>query len=87
MNKTAAYEEVQNGKCPLADNLSLVITLLDKLLRNKAITQKQYSQMIPNKDKVELGHLYFLPKPHKVRSELFLILLLFFSKTFCVFFY
>jgi hypothetical protein len=68
MNKTCAYEQVKNGKCPLADNLSLFIGLLDKLLKNKAITQKQYSVMIPNKDKVELGHLYFLPKPHKVRS-------------------
>lgn len=66
MKKTCAYEEVKNGKCPLADNLSLVITLLDKLLLNKAINYQQYSQMIPKKDKVELGHLYFLPKPHKV---------------------
>jgi len=77
MRKTGAYEEVKNGRCPLADNLSLVIELLDKLLKNKAINQKQWSTMIPNKDKVELGHLYFLPKPHKVILYDILILLLF----------
>jgi len=89
MNKTCAYEEVvkNGGKCPLVDNLSSVITLLDKLLKNKAINHKQYSVMVPNKDKVELGHLYFLPKPHKVRSKhLILILLIFFSKNFSFFF-
>ena len=70
MNKTCAYEEVKNEKCPLADNLSSVIQLLDKLLKNKAISQRQYLAMMPpNKAKVELGHLYFLPKPHKVRSS------------------
>jgi hypothetical protein len=65
----SAYEEVKNGKCPLADNLSTVVQLLDKLLKSKAINQKQYSMMMPKKDKIELGHLYFLPKPHKVRSS------------------
>lgn len=66
MQRTCAYEEVKNERCPLADNLSVVITLLDKLLRNAAISRQQYSKMIPNRDQVELGHLYFLPKPHKV---------------------
>jgi hypothetical protein len=69
MTKTAAYEEAKNGKCPLADNLSLVIKLLDGLLKKKVINRKQWSTMMPHKDKVELGHLYFLPKPHKVRSH------------------
>ena len=67
MKKTGAYEEVKNGKCPLADNLSSVVNLLDKLLKSKAINSKQWSEMIPDRDQVELGHLYFLPKPHKVR--------------------
>lgn len=66
MQRTGAYEEVKNGRCPLVDNLSAVITLLDKLVRNGAISRQQYSRMIPNRDQVELGHLYFLPKPHKV---------------------
>jgi hypothetical protein len=74
MNKTCAYEQVKNGKCPLADNLSFVTQLLDKLLQNKAINFKQWSVMMPNKEKVELGHLYFLPKPHKVSSYLLVIL-------------
>ena len=68
MMKTGAYEEVDNGKCPLADNLSVVIELLDKLLKCKAINMRQWSTMMPNRSKVELGHLYFLPKPHKVRG-------------------
>jgi hypothetical protein len=68
MQKTCAYEEVKDGKCPLADNLSFVVTLLDRLLISKAISHQQWSAMMPKKDKIELGHLYFLPKPHKVRS-------------------
>ena len=68
MQKTCAYEEVKDGRCPLADNLSLVVTLLDSLLASKAISHQQWSAMMPNKDRVELGHLYFLPKPHKVGS-------------------
>jgi hypothetical protein len=75
MKKTNAYEEVKNEKCPLADNLSTVVELLDKLLKRKAISEKQYSMMKPKKDKVELGHLYFLPKPHKVRSYTYLYLI------------
>ena len=67
MMKTQAYEEIENGRCPLKDNLLFVIDLLDKLLKANAINKKQWSQMIPDKNKVELGHLYFLPKPHKVR--------------------
>ena len=66
MQRTGAYEEVKNERCPLVDNLSAVITLLDKLLRNGAISRQQYSTMIPNRAQAELGHLYFLPKPHKV---------------------
>ncbi|CAF1544452.1 unnamed protein product [Adineta ricciae] len=31
---------------------------------------KQWSAMKPNRDKVELGHLYFLPKPHKIGTPL-----------------
>ncbi|CAF1502413.1 unnamed protein product [Adineta steineri] len=70
MIKTCAYEEVIDGKCPLADNLSSVMDLLDKLLKRKAINVKQWSTMIPNRNKVELGHLYFLPKPHKIGTPL-----------------
>jgi hypothetical protein len=62
MNKKGAYEEVKNRRCPLVDNLSMVIELLDKLLKSKAVSQKQYSTMMPKKDKVELGHLYFLDR-------------------------
>lgn len=67
MQKTGAYEQVKDGKSPLADNYSAVITLLDSLLASKAIGHQQWTAMMPKKDKIELGHLYFLPKPHKVR--------------------
>jgi hypothetical protein len=69
MTKTAAYEEAKKGKCLLAVNLLFVIKLLDGLLKKKTINHKQWSTMIPHRDKVELGHLYFLPKPHKVRKS------------------
>ena len=36
MQKTCVYEEVKNGRCPLAENLSAVLALLDRLLKNKA---------------------------------------------------
>ena len=35
MQKTCAYEEVKNGKCPLADNLTLVTGLLDNYQKNE----------------------------------------------------
>ena len=44
MNKTGAYEEVKNGECLLADNLFTVTDLLDKLLKSKAFSAKQYSK-------------------------------------------
>ena len=67
MMKTQAYEEVEDARCPLQDNLSSVIEIVNRLLKVKAINRKQWSQMMPDENKVELGHLYFLPKPHKVR--------------------
>ena len=66
MMKTRAYEEVEDGRCPLQENLTCVIDVLDRLLKAKAIDKRQWSRMAPDKNRIELGHLYFLPKPHKV---------------------
>ncbi|CAF3351360.1 unnamed protein product [Rotaria sp. Silwood2] len=65
MNKTNAYQEITNGICPLADNLHLVILLLDHLLERKDITKEQHKKMYPNIKKLELAHIYFNLKVHK----------------------
>ena len=66
MTRTNAYEEITSNRCPLADNLQAVTTLLDSLLKNCRIAKNQYKQMHPNIHKLELAHLYFIPKAHKV---------------------
>jgi hypothetical protein len=66
MVKTEAYEEIANGRCPLADNLSAVKTLLKYLVTKKALIQKQADRLSPKLDSLELGHYHGLPKPHKV---------------------
>lgn len=66
MIKTEAYEEIQDGRCPLADNLRAVQTLLDYLVSKNALTRKQANKLLPNLSKLELGHYHGLPKPHRV---------------------
>ncbi|CAF2880042.1 unnamed protein product [Rotaria sp. Silwood2] len=65
MTKTNAYQEITSGICPLADNLHLVILLLDHLRGRKDITYEQCKQMYPNIKKLELTHIYFNLKVHK----------------------
>ena len=65
MMRTNAYEQITSSKCPLADDLQAVTTLLDSLLKNGRITRSQYKQMQPNIHQLELAHLYFIPKAHK----------------------
>ena len=71
MIKTEAYEEIRDGSCPLAVNLHAVQTLLDYFVTRKALTKKQANKLLPNLNKLELGHYYGLPKPHKVSYFLF----------------
>ncbi|CAF1390769.1 unnamed protein product [Rotaria sp. Silwood1] len=59
MNKTNAYREITSGICPLADDLHLVILLLDHLHERNEITNEQYKQMYPNLKTLELAHIYF----------------------------
>ena len=70
MVDTAAYEEIPNNACPLTDNLRLVTTLLNSLLRRGAINQYQHKIMFPDMVTMELGHLHFMPKPHKPGTPL-----------------
>ena len=69
MIRANAYEEITSDRCPLADDLQAVTTLLDSLWKNGRITRSQYEQMQPNIHKLELAHLYFIPKAHKVTKK------------------
>lgn len=62
--KTGAYEELTSN--PLNENFFQVIQLLNKLRSANRIKEGQKVKMIPNRDKVELAYMYFLPKAHKV---------------------
>ena len=77
MDKTGAYQEITDGHCPLANNLRAVQTLLDYLVKQKAITKSQSNELLPSLDKLELPHFYGLPKVHKVKNFLFLLYFIF----------
>ncbi|CAF4679222.1 unnamed protein product [Rotaria sp. Silwood2] len=64
-DETNAYQEITNGICSLANNLHLVIILLDHILERNEITNEQYKQMYPNLKTLELAHIYFNLKVHK----------------------
>lgn len=66
MTDTEAYQELPNGLCPLADTYQAVRSLLQELLKRKAINQDQHKMMSPKFETLELAHLHFLPKVHKV---------------------
>lgn len=74
MTKTNAYQVITTGLCPLADDLHSVLTLLDYLLKNNRITKGQFKEMYPNLNKLELAHIYFNLKAHKVRLSFVLLL-------------
>lgn len=66
--KTGAYVELSEN--PLPDILSKVTHLLNDLAAKKQITiKKQYEQMMPDRKKVELSYMYFVPKAHKVTDH------------------
>ena len=72
MLKTEAYQEIESGRCPLADNLRAVQTLLDYFVEKKTLTKKQLDQLTRQFNSLELGHYHGIPKPHKV--NLFLLI-------------
>ena len=66
MEETEAYEQIIDQRCPLADNLRAVQTLLDFLVDRKVLPKKKKPYLVPKLDKLELAHYHGLPKTHKV---------------------
>ena len=64
LNETNAY--IQLNTNPFDEVLNKVIQLLNQLRSKKFILKWQYDQMMPDVKKIELAHLYFNPKTHKV---------------------
>ena len=62
--KTGAYVELESD--PLWVVFDKVVYLLNDLRSKKHILAWQLQKMMPKREKVELGYLYFIPKPHKV---------------------
>lgn len=59
---------VQITENPLPEILNKVIHLLNNLRSKKLILKWQYDETMPDQKTVELAHLYFNPKTHKVRQ-------------------
>jgi hypothetical protein len=57
---------IQLSENPFNEIQDKVISLLNKLRQKEFISKKQYNEMIPDRIKSELAHLYFNPKTHKV---------------------
>ena len=68
MMKTNAYQEITDGRCPLADNFHAVQKLLDDIVKTKGLTRKQAKKLRPTLITLELAHYHGLPKIHKVSS-------------------
>ncbi|CAF3586434.1 unnamed protein product, partial [Adineta steineri] len=60
---TKAFKELSDN--PFNEIFNKVIQLLNKLRRNDRIRQWHYNEMMPDRKKCELSHLYFNPKTHK----------------------
>jgi hypothetical protein len=61
---TNAFIELSSN--PFNEILDSVIKLLDKFQSKKLILQWQFKEMMPDREKTELPHIYFNPKTHKV---------------------
>ncbi|CAF1495644.1 unnamed protein product, partial [Adineta steineri] len=71
MKKTEAYQEIQSGINPIKDHYDQIVALLTPLLNKKAINFNIWKQyMYPKIQTIELPHLYFIPKPHKIGTPL-----------------
>ena len=69
MQNTNAYQEISSGINPCVDHLRAVLALIDPLLKKKAIDLQRWKRnMRPDAKTIELAHLYFIPKAHKVRK-------------------
>ena len=71
--KTGAYIELPAN--PFEDILLKVTRLLNDLhMKTKELNKKDYIKMMPIRSKVELAHMYYNPKTHKVIIEHFCLL-------------
>ena len=66
MQKTEAYEKMTDNRCPLAEHLSAVQTLLNYLEKAQVITSELRKKISPKLNQLELGYYHGLPKLHKV---------------------
>ena len=67
MQKIKAYKELENGINPCMNHLHQVLALINPLLKKKAVNLQIWKQsMYLNIKNIELAHLYFISKPHKV---------------------
>jgi hypothetical protein len=62
--KTGAYMDLSSNL--LKEILDKVTHLPNDLRSKKQILAWQYKKMMPDRGKIKLGHMYFLPKSHKV---------------------
>jgi len=69
MEKTEAYKCLATLD-PLPDLIQRTNKYLVNLRLAHWITQKQYEQLCSNPNEVQLAHLYFLPKAHKLNTPL-----------------
>jgi hypothetical protein len=65
---TDAFIELTNN--PFNEILNKVIQLLNKLRWKKLILKWHYEEIMPDRTKSELAHLYFDPKTYKVYQKL-----------------
>lgn len=63
--KTRAYIELASN--PLQDIIAKVEHKLDDLRSKKYISVRQFNKLRPNRSKVHLAYMYFIPKAHKVK--------------------
>lgn len=62
--KTKAYVEL--ALKPLEETFFKAVRLLNDLISKQLIKVWQHKRMMPEKNKLQLSYLYFVPKPHKV---------------------
>lgn len=61
---TQAYEQLTTN--PYDDVFMKVVKFINQLRIDNKIKEKHKSEMMPKRNKTELGYMYFLPKSHKV---------------------
>ena len=66
--KTGAYIKLPSNSLDII--LEKVTRLLDDLRSKKRILAKHHKKMMPDRQKMHLAYMYFVPKPHKVSTYL-----------------